>query len=308
MPEFLKKISLDPGISQKVAATTVHNKSGSKFKFPWKLIALPFVALFICIAVLGVLLLPMRTVITASGDVVAAGRELLVSVKNQDLDKTKEGLVSTRAKLTLLEREYKKMSALKAVPLLGSYIADGEHGINAAVAGLNAGDKAIEALEPNADLLGLKGKSKFVSGTADERLQTAVKTMSALTPKVNEMAVHIETLCREVAAIDPNSYPKNFRSTPVRDTIVHGKEVIENAANLFVNAQPLLVNLPKLLGDKDEKRYLVLFQNDKELRSTGGFITAYAQFRLVKGKAILEKADDIYALDAARKKNFPAPR
>ena len=68
------------------------------------------------------------------------------------------------------------------------------------------------------------------------------------------------------------------------------------------------MNLPKLLGEPTEKRYLVLFQNDKELRSTGGFLTAYAQFRLVHGKMILEKADDIYKLDAALKKEFKAPR
>ena len=109
------------------------------------------------------------------------------------------------------------MAALASIPFLGRYIADGQHGINAAFAGLSAGDKAIEALEPNADLLGLKGKSKFVSGTADERLQTAVKTMSALIPKINEMATHIDTLRREVAAIDPARYPTKVRDVVVRE-------------------------------------------------------------------------------------------
>ncbi len=250
----------------------------------------------------------MRGVIVAARETIAAGSTLGAAVKNQDLELAKAGLATTREKLTILSEEYKKMSMLKSVPFLGSYIADGEHAVNAAFAGLSAGDKAIEALEPNADLLGLKGESKFVSGTADERLQTAVKTMSALTPKINEMAVHIDTLRKEVDAIDPNRYPVKVKDTIIREKIVQVKDIIENAANLFVNAQPLLMNLPKLLGDKEEMRYLVLFQNDKELRSTGGFITAYAQFRLVKGKAILEKADDIYALDAAKKKNFPAPR
>ena len=39
--------------------------------------------------------------------------------------------------------------------------------------------------------------------------------------------------------------------------------MVENAANLFVNAQPLLINLPKMLGEPAEKRDLVPFQNDK---------------------------------------------
>lgn len=299
MPELLKKISLDTTPPPKVMGTR---------RFPWKFVFIPLVALLVFLLIIGIMLLPMRGIIAAARDTIAVGRELGGAIKNQDLDKAKANLAETRKKLTNLRSEYKKMTALTAVPFLGSYIADGEHAINAAFAVLNAGDKAIEALEPNADLLGLKGQSKFVSGTADERLQTAVKTMSALTPKINEMAVHIDTLRKEIDSIDPNRYPTKIGKTVVREQIVQVKDVIENAANLFVNAQPLLVNLPKLLGDKEEMRYLVLFQNDKELRSTGGFITAYAQFRLVKGKAILEKADDIYALDAAKKKNFSAPR
>lgn len=308
MPDLLKKISLDTAPAPKLDGRAPFRQNISKRRFGWNVVFIPLGIVLIFILIIGIMLLPMRGVIAAARETIAVGRELGAAVKNQDLDKAKEGLSATREKLTRLSREYKKMTALKAVPILGSYIADGEHGINAAFAGLGAGDKAIEALEPNADLLGLKGESKFVSGTADERLQTAVKTMSALTPKINEMAIHIDTLRKEVDAIDPNRYPTKVGNTLVREKIVQVKDVIENAANLFVNAQPLLINLPKLLGDKEEMRYLVLFQNDKELRATGGFITAYAQFRLVKGKAILEKADDIYALDAAKKKNFPAPR
>ncbi|MBI3343039.1 DUF4012 domain-containing protein, partial [Candidatus Gottesmanbacteria bacterium] len=308
MPDLLKKISLDTSPPPKAAGTGPFRQSNSKRRFSWNVIFLPLGVILLVVLVIGILLLPIRGVISAARETIAAGKELGSAAKNQDLDRAKAGLANTRVKLTTLSDEYKKIAVLKAIPILGSYIADGEHGINAAFAGLGAGDKAIEALEPNADLLGLKGKSKFVSGTADERLQTAVKTMSALTPKINEMATYIDTLRKEVDAIDPNRYPRKVGNTVVREKIIQAKDVIENAANLFVNAQPLLVNLPKLLGDQEEKRYLVLFQNDKELRPTGGFITAYAQFRLVKGKAILEKADDIYALDGTKKKNFPAPR
>jgi hypothetical protein len=131
--------------------------------------------------------------------------------------------------------------------------------------------------------------------------------MSALTPKINEMADSIETVRKEIDAIDPNRYPVRLGKTPIREPLTTYKGMVETAANLFVNAQPLLTNLPKMLGEPNEIRYLILFQNDKELRPTGGFITAYAQFRLVRGKAILEKSDDIYALDAAKSRNFPAP-
>ena len=144
-------------------------------------------------------------------------------------------------------------------------------------------------------------------GDGQHALRAARAGLDAGDKAIDEIATHIETLRKEIDAIDPGRYPVKFQKTPVRERLVSAKEVINNAANLFVNAQPLLINLPQMLGMPDEKRYLILFQNDKELRATGGFITAYAQFRFVKGKAILEKSDDIYALDATKKKNFPAP-
>lgn len=300
MPQEIKKIDLD---STGGSLGTMKKKI-----FPWKFVLFPVGGLIILIVILGLLLLPIRGVMAKAGEVVKSGQRAAEALKNQDLVKTKEELAQTRNQLESLQREYGKVLGLKAIPVLGSYISDGEHGINAAFAGLSAADKAIEALEPNADLLGFKGKGRFVEGSADDRIQTAVKTMNVLVPKVNEMAVHVEVLRKELAQIDPTRYPAKIGKTVVRERLVSVKEVIENAANLFVNAQPLLINLPKMLGEPTQRRYLVLFQNDKELRSTGGFITAYAQFRLDGGKTILERADDIYALDNAKRKTFPAPR
>ncbi|MBI5449448.1 DUF4012 domain-containing protein [Candidatus Gottesmanbacteria bacterium] len=301
MVDDLKKIELpiEPG---------VHDISKSmKRSFHWKILFIPLGVLVIFVLVVGMMLLPLRGVIAKAQDVMRVGKEAGAAIKNQDLEKSKVALTETRQQLVLLDGEYAKVKPLKMLPVLGTYITDGEHAIKAGFAGLDAANKAIEALEPNADLLGLKGKSTFVSGTADDRIQTAVKTMNALTPKINEMALSIDILRKELSAIDPARYPNSIGKTAVREPLARAKEVVENAANLFVNAQPLLLNLPKMLGEPTEKRYLILFQNDKELRATGGFITAYAQFRFVKGKAILERADDIYALDASRSKNFPAP-
>ena len=277
-------------------------------KFPWKVVGIPLAIILLVLAIIGIMLLPLRGVIAKARDTIKVGRELGAAVKKQDLVAAKGKLTETRTGLTALQNEYKKVLLLKFIPILGAYIADGDHAIKAGFAALDAGDAAIAALEPNADLLGLKGKSSFVSGTADDRIQTAVKTMNALVPKINQMSVSVDILRKEIDAIDPGRYPVRIGKTSIRPQLISVKEVIENAANLFVNAQPLLTNLPKLLGEPDEKRYLVLFQNDKELRSTGGFITAYAQFRFVHGKAILEKADDIYALDGAKTKKFAAPQ
>ncbi len=306
MPEELKKINLPTTPAPRVMPI-VPPPMHTKKSFPWKIIAIPLGILVLIFVIIGIMLLPLRGVISKAPAVIAAARETGAAIKKQDIVKTKEGLAATRTSLTALRDEYNKVLPLEHVPFLGAYISDGDHAIKAGFAGLDAGDAAVAALEPNADLLGLKGKSNFVSGTADDRIQTAVKTMNALVPKINTMASSIDTLRKEIDYIDPNRYPDHIGKTSIRPQLVGAKEVIENAANLFVNAQPLLTNLPKILGYPAEKRYLVIFQNDKELRPTGGFMTSYAQFRFVGGKAILEKSDDIYSLDAALTKKYPAP-
>lgn len=300
MPDDLKKITVDTLPDQSPVL--------AKKKISMNMFLIPAVAVVFLVAVVGIMLLPLRGVIAKGREVAVMGKETATALKNQDLAKTKEGLVKTRAKFTELSGEYNKISALGYVPIVGAYVKDGSHAIKAGFAALDAADKAIEALEPNADLLGFTGGSKFVMGSADERIQVAVKTMTALTPKINEMAVSVDIMRKELSMINPERYPKKIGKTVVREKVASTIELVENAANLFVNAQPLLVNLPHILGEPNSKRYLVLFQNDKELRATGGFISAYAQFRFDKGKMVLEKADDIYALDASISKTFPAPR
>ncbi len=301
MAEELKKIDLESTDSTMEVQPTQRS-------FPKKALFIPLGIIVVFVVIGIILFFSFGSVIAAANAVVGKGKETMTAIKSQNLDQTKAKLSETRQKLIALNLEYNKVRPLKFIPFLGSYVSDGDHGIKAGLAGLDAADKAVEALEPNADLLGLKGKSKFVFGTADDRIQTAVKTMTALTPKVNEMAVSVEALKKELDAIDPNRYPKQIGKTVIREKLASAIDVIDNAANLFVNAQPLLVNLPKMLGEPQERRYLVIFQNDKELRPTGGFITAYAQFRFAHGKAILEKSDDIYNLDNALTKKFPAPR
>lgn len=309
MADKLKQITLDTDPDVAVPADTDAPKKRWKPTRKHVLYALvPIGILLVFLLVVGLMLLPLRRVIPKGQVLAQHGQAAATALKNQDLAGTKTSLADTRTALDEVSSEYDKVKPLKAVPILGRYIADGEHVLNASYAGLDAADTAIEALEPNADLLGFTGESTFVSGTADERLQTAVRTMDSLTPKIQEMAESIAVLRTEINEIDPNRYPKKIGDRQVREQIVSMQALIDNAANLFVNAQPLLENLPKLLGEPDDIRYLVLFQNNGELRATGGFITAYGQFRFAGGEAILEQADDIYNLDAALTKSFPATR
>ena len=62
-------------------------------------------------------------------------------------------------------------------------------------------------------------------------------------------------------------------------------------------AQKISVVLPQLLGEDEERTYLVLLQNNAELRPTGGFIGSFALLKVKKGKLVDFKVEDVYEAD-----------
>ncbi len=59
--------------------------------------------------------------------------------------------------------------------------------------------------------------------------------------------------------------------------------------------------LPEMLGVDERQRYLILFQNPAEIRSTGGWISSYAIIGIEGGQIRQLDVDDIYNLDGLLK-------
>jgi hypothetical protein len=64
--------------------------------------------------------------------------------------------------------------------------------------------------------------------------------------------------------------------------------------------------LPDLAGLKEDKIYLVIAQNQDELRATGGFISAIGTVQISNGELINFNIDDSYAIDDFSK-GYPSP-
>jgi len=62
-------------------------------------------------------------------------------------------------------------------------------------------------------------------------------------------------------------------------------------------ALPVFKYLPELLGYQQAKNYLLIFQNDMELRPTGGFIGSYGLLTVLDGEIKNIFIDDVYNLD-----------
>lgn len=285
----------DYGSFNKIDVPEVTSKPVKKRKKWW--IGIPVVLLILVLLVTFLGVLPARAAYNKGQVLSQKARELAASLKAQNLEEAKVKLPEVQQALTETDSAWNQVVLLRVMPFLNQYHKDGQHGLAAGKYGLEALSIAVQTIEPYADLLGLKTGSSFTAGSADERIQLAVKTLDKVTPKITEIGQKIESLKKEIDAIDPNRYPEHFKGKKVRSSLVEGIQLVSDSTQLFLDARPLLEVLPSLLGEPTAKRYLVLFQNDKELRPTGGFLTAYAIFKIESGKFVVEQSEDIYKLD-----------
>lgn len=277
----------------------------------FKKFLVPFgVILLILFLVLTVgFVLPAKSILASVKDLESSGRKLPELLKSQDLAGTKNQLGVVKADLENVKNRFSRLGWLKIIPLARNYYLDGQRGLAAGRELIAAAEIAIDAITPYADIIGLKGLGTTGDGakTTEDRINFVITTLDKLKPQLANIGDHLQKAQQEVDQINPKRYPKNFRGRPIRDQITTGISLLDQASTLTNDAAPLLEAAPYILGLDSPRKYLVIFQNDAELRATGGFMTAYAVISIDKGKISVIQSEDIYTLDAKFTKKIPAP-
>lgn len=99
-----------------------------------------------------------------------------------------------------------------------------------------------------------------------------------------------------IDSVDTKNMPKFLQ-----DYILQYKELINTTSNTVRPLENITQFLPDLLGVDERKRYLILLQNDGEIRGTGGWISSYAVVGLEGGQVRELFIDDIYNADGTLK-------
>lgn len=228
------------------------------------------------------------------------------AMKQQNIELASIEVAKTKVDLLKTQKNLHYMIPLKFVPLLSWYYNDADHMLNAGLHGLEGAIISIDAVKPYADVLGLKGQGTS-AGTASDRIKTAVLTIGKITPQIDKISESLVAVQKEIDAVDPGHYPQFIFGSKIKKQLTDVKTFANEGATFVTDAKPLVKVLPSLLGETEAKKYLVIFQNDKELRPTGGFMTGYAILKIDKGIIAIEKSDDIYNLDDSIKNKPKAP-
>lgn len=303
-----KKIELDASIDSPKDKRVEKPFTNKKKFVKIGLIIICILAVLAIISIFTIVLPAQRTYAHVQKTIDAA-KKVWDAVKKQNIEEASIEVDKTKKELKDTQNSLKRLSFIRFLPILNNYYNDAKHLTQAGVHGLDAASELLSALMPYTDLLGLKGKGSFVMGTAEQRIQTAVLTMGKITPSIDEISRSLILARSEIDKVDPNHYPSFFGLEKIKSQLIQIQKLADEGVGVVEEARPFIKTLPSLLGDPKEKKYLVLFQNDKELRPTGGFITAYAVFRIDKGVVHVDRSDDIYVLDneISQKPKAPDP-
>ncbi|MEK7164661.1 MAG: DUF4012 domain-containing protein [Patescibacteria group bacterium] len=87
----------------------------------------------------------------------------------------------------------------------------------------------------------------------------------------------------------------------LKKVTIAAANALENGQAAFTDIRPLLPLLPKVLGYPEARTYLLLLQNNTELRPTGGFIGTFGYLTVKNGKLVSFSTENVYNLDEPAK-------
>jgi len=224
---------------------------------------------------------------------VASARAMNESFKQGNLDSIKGNIKDMREASNSLNTSLFFLVWVRIIPFAGGFYADAVHFAKAGGYELQAAETLVSTLDPYKNELGLNGTP--VAGT--DKVAQMVKILEEVIPQIDKVEPQIKKAADEVSSVDVDKYPENFGKYHLRAQVDAAKNFIMGAHYAITEAKDAVLVAPKALGTPDKKTYLLIFQNDKELRPTGGFMTAYAFLTLDKGRVSSSISDDIYRLD-----------
>ncbi|MBN1263316.1 MAG: DUF4012 domain-containing protein [Candidatus Pacebacteria bacterium] len=204
--------------------------------------------------------------------------------------------------------DYQKLTWIRILPYFGRFYQDGEHFLKGGRHLISAAKITTTALLPYYDLLGFeKAGTPSAPMTIEERLALVLDTLDKIMPQVDEISRELSLAKTEIDKVDSGRYPEELFGQKIRSRLIGAGNLIKGLELTVAEIKPIAAYLKPLLGIPEKKTYFLLFQNDAELRPSGGFMTAYAFLSVHQGKFTPLESHDIYWLDNQFGNRLKAP-
>lgn len=236
-------------------------------------------------------------------------RPILSALQRRDIETLNFELKYFRPQVEAIKKASVKIGIFAPLPLVGPYAADLK---NTGEAGLEGYDSVIQMasfmvpLLPGVTFEGWQKNSLTNSQTL--KAGDVAKILPSVSTELGKYKNNLESISQKLMTLDEARYPEYFRGRPVRKYIAqlrNGSSLINKYFDDLIGA---LAMVPELIGTTGPKNYLIIIQNDKEIRPSGGLLGGYAFLSMENGSFRLVKSGDISFLDKEVKSDrLPAP-
>lgn len=245
------------------------------------------------------------------------GRDRLYEAKAQvedfSFDKARISLDSAEAGFNKADQSFKRITWLKFLPWLGPQIIAAETVFDSSSDLFALVDDITNLGE---EITRLIGETEIAAGAAGEFMPLRYDDMSPevkriVLQRLNGAAPDL-ALVAEKAGLIKNSLDDLENVPEPMGTVVRKIETTLNEVydSLFLAATAARI-IPAFAGLGEEKNFLLLLENNTELRPAGGFIGTYGILKIEDGEIRELELKDSYLLDEAAKPYYslepPAP-
>jgi len=205
-------------------------------------------------------------------------KEAGVSITNFNLEEAEKQFIAAGESFKKSEEELKRINkflffVLKFIPFKGKVISSGQHLLAAGRNMAEIGQIISEEIRP------LSSNNFFQKNKID---------FAQIIFRLDESFTEIERLFqktkKDLAEVDIKSLPEEYQ-----DEVYQAKNLIAGFDQSLIRLKESFAVAKGFLAPKGQKDYLFIFQNNNEIRATGGFIGSLALVNVNRGKVkILE--------------------
>lgn len=236
------------------------------------------------------------------------GREAIRRVESSladlDLAQARTDLEDAQAAFNAAGRDMKVLRWLDGVPYIGEQIDTADRLLASGSITMSAATDLLDIAE---ELLAVVEETNLLSGEVAGAAPDLASAFKDLTPERKRafLAVFANAAPRIATAVEKidtaliafKGIREDNDTQALADALAPVEERLYMLREGLAAVAPFAATAPSVLGFPDEKTYLLFFQNNTELRPTGGFLGVVGLAKVKDAELIHVDTGDVYALD-----------
>jgi len=215
------------------------------------------------------------------------------AIRDQKFDLAKEEFLKAQDSLLIALDGINANKTVGKIPGISSRVTAGENIIQSGLCIAEGGYMLTAALEPVIDIFKASDSSQFEAGASMADYTQQIMTVLAITrPQLKQAYDKFETAKQYIANTDTSLLDADSRSQ-----LEQGQKKIDELQSILGQVYDLANVLPEILGHYGARHYILVFENNAELRPTGGFIGTYGVVTFSEGKLDNYFTDNVYNPD-----------